>query len=135
MTGLRVLVVDDDAVVRSWLRRALDAAGDGAVLDEAVDSAQALDIVARARLDVVVVDDGLDDHHGAELCRRIRECRGDVAVVLLTSFDDVVAMTTVRLADADGYVLRDLRQSDLGRVLRSAVSFRAEHTAPPRLPR
>ncbi|MFS0698671.1 response regulator [Cellulomonas sp. 179-A 4D5 NHS] len=133
MTGLRVLVVDDEAVVRSWLRSALDAAGDGADLHEAVDCAQALKIVARARPDVVVVDDGLDDHHGIALCRRIRARRPDIALVLLTSFDDAVATRTVRLADADGYVLRDLRDGDLGQALRSAVSSRAGRTASPRL--
>lgn len=134
MTGLRVLVVDDDDVVRSWLRRALVAAGDMADVHEAVDGEHALDALGRTRPDVVVVDDGLDDDHGVALCRRIRARRQDVAVVLLTSFDDVVAARTVRLADADGYLLRDLRRGDLGRALRSAISSRAGHAASPRLP-
>lgn len=133
MTGLRVLVVDDDMLVRSWLRSALASAGDAADLHEAVDSAEALDALDRTRPDVVVVDDGLADDHGVALCRQIRVRRHDVAVVLLTSFDDVVATRTVRLADADGYVLRDLRHGDLGRALRSAVASRAGRTASPHL--
>lgn len=86
-------VVDDEDVVRSWLRSALEI----------------------------------------ELCRRIRACLRDVAMVLLTSSDDAVATRTVRLADADGYLLRDLRDGDLGRVLRSAISSRTGRAASPRL--
>ncbi len=110
---MRVLLVDDHEVVRGGLRALLEAHDDLEVVAEAGTVAEA---IARARTfepDVVVMDVRLPDGSGVEACREIRSRMPDTHVLMLTSFSDDQALFDSIMAGAAGYVLKQIRGSDL----------------------
>jgi DNA-binding NarL/FixJ family response regulator len=109
----RIMLVDDHEVVRAGLRSLLTAHDDLEVVTEA---ATAADAVLRARSyhpDVVVLDVRLPDGSGVEVCRDIRAEHPDMAVLMLTSFADDQALFDSIMAGAAGYVLKQIRGTDL----------------------
>jgi two-component system, NarL family, response regulator DevR len=110
---MRVLLVDDHEVVREGLRALLDAQDDLEVVAEAGTVEEA---IARARTfepDVVVLDVRLPDGSGVEACREIRSRQPNIAVLMLTSFSDDQALFDSIMAGAAGYVLKQVRGSEL----------------------
>ena len=110
---IRVVLVEDHALVRAGLRTALEAAGI-AVVAEAADGVTAEAIVAEARPDVAVLDIGLPGQSGIELAREIKRAADPPQIVVLTMYDrddDVVAALA---AGADGYCVKS---SDPGTVI------------------
>jgi DNA-binding NarL/FixJ family response regulator len=113
METTRVMLVDDHEVVRAGLRSMLTAQDDLEVVAEAATAAEA---VLRARSyhpDVVVLDVRLPDRSGVEVCRDIRAEHPDMAVLMLTSFSDDQALFDSIMAGAAGYVLKQIRGTDL----------------------
>jgi two-component system response regulator DevR len=109
----RIMLVDDHEVVRAGLRSLLTAHDDLEVVTEA---ATAADAVLRARSyhpDVVVLDVRLPDGSGVKVCRDIRPEHPDMAVLMLTSFADDQALFDSIMAGAAGYVLKQIRGTDL----------------------
>lgn len=110
---MRVLLVDDHEVVRGGLRALLESHDDLEVVAEAGTVAEA---IARARTfepDVVVMDVRLPDGTGVEACREIRSRMPGTNVLMLTSFSDDQALFDSIMAGAAGYVLKQVRGSDL----------------------
>ncbi len=110
---MRVLLVDDHEVVRGGLRALLESHDDLEVVAEAGTVAEA---IARARTfepDVVVMDVRLPDGSGVEACREIRSRMPATNVLMLTSFSDDQALFDSIIAGAAGYVLKQVRGSDL----------------------
>jgi DNA-binding NarL/FixJ family response regulator len=110
---MRVLLVDDHEVVREGLRALLDAQDD---LEVVAEAASVEDAIGRARTfepDVVVMDVRLPDGSGVEACREIRSRQPDIAVLMLTSFSDDQALFDSIMAGAAGYVLKQVRGSEL----------------------
>jgi two-component system response regulator MprA len=103
--GMRVLVVDDDEAVRRSLTHALRR--DGFQVSEAADGLSALDEMARARHEVVVLDVLMPEPNGLEVCRRLRD-RGDDTPILMLTARDLVADRVAGL-DAGAEVHRDVR--------------------------
>jgi len=110
---LRVLLVDDHEVVRGGVKALLQATDDIIVTAEASSVREAIDEADRARPDVVVMDVRLVDGSGIEATREIRARHPKTAVVMLTSFADDEALFASILAGASGYVLKQIRGSDL----------------------
>ncbi len=109
----RVMLVDDHEVVRAGLRSLLEAQDD---LEVVAEAATAADAVLRARSyhpDVVVLDVRLPDRSGVEVCRDIRAEHPQMAVLMLTSFSDDRALFDSIMAGAAGYVLKQIRGTDL----------------------
>jgi DNA-binding NarL/FixJ family response regulator len=124
--AIRVLVVDDHAVVRSGLRAFLNGEPDFAVVGEAGDGEQALDVLARLaavgrRPQVVVMDLKMEAGDGIEATRRIRARYDDVKVVVLTSFGEEERVHAALRAGASGYLLKDADADEV------AVAVRAAH--------
>jgi DNA-binding NarL/FixJ family response regulator len=124
--GIRVVVVDDHAVVRRGLFAFLDGEPDLEVVGEADGGTQALDLLARLdsegrRPDVVVMDLQMVPLDGVESTRQIRARYSDVEVVALTSFAEEERVHAALEAGASGYLLKD---SDAGEV---AAAVRAAH--------
>lgn len=108
-----VLLVDDHEIVRHGLRTLLDDHDDLAVVAEAATAAEAVQRAATFEPDVVVLDVRLPDESGVQACRDIRARRPATAVVMLTSFADEQAMFDSIMAGAAGFVLKQVRGTDL----------------------
>ena len=105
---IRVLLVDDQALVRTGFRMILKAEPDIEVVGEAADGAQAVDATRRLRPDVVVMDVRMPHLDGLEAARRIlADHEGSPRVLMLTTFDlDEYVFEALR-AGASGFLLKD----------------------------
>jgi DNA-binding NarL/FixJ family response regulator len=122
---IRIVVVDDQALIRTGLRMILNAADDMEVVAEAADGAEALAFVARERPDVVLVDVRMPGMDGIEATRRIRRLAGAPRVIILTTFDlDEYVLSALR-AGASGFLLKDALAADLVAAVRAVVSGEA----------
>ena len=119
---IRVLIVDDHAVVRIGMRTLLSHATGVKVVGEASTAAEAVEMTEKLAPNVVLMDVRLPDTSGVEACRRIKEKNDDVRVVMLTSFADEEAIVGAVMAGASGYLLK---QADAER-LTQAIADAAE---------
>lgn len=122
---IRVLVVDDHAVVRRGLWAFLDSEPDFEVVGDADGGAQALELLARLdsegrRPDVVVLDLQMAPVDGIETTRRIRARYDDVEVVALTSFGEEERVYAALEAGASGYLLKDSDADEVAAAVRAA---------------
>lgn len=117
-----VFLLDDHQVVREGLRYLLESAGDMEVVGEAGTGAEALEGIARTNPRVAVLDVRLPDVSGVEVCREVRSVHPDVACLMLTSFSDEEALFDAIMAGASGYVLKEVRGSDLVGDIRKVAS-------------
>jgi two-component system, NarL family, response regulator DevR len=111
--ALRVQLVDDHEVVRQGLRGLIDAEDDLEVVGEAGSVEEAVRRVGFDEPDVVVLDVRLPDGTGIEACREIRARWPETRVLMLTSFADDEALFASIMAGASGYVLKQIKGSDL----------------------
>jgi DNA-binding NarL/FixJ family response regulator len=119
-TPVRVVVVDDQAMIRSALVALLRGAGVD-VVGEAADGAAALALVDRALPDVVLMDIRMPVLDGLEATRQLRVRHPEVAVVVLTTFDlDAYVFQAVR-AGACGFLLKDGDADDLVEAVHAAA--------------
>ena len=122
---LRVVLVDDQTLVRTGFRLVLDETGDIEVVGEAADGSQALDVVARTRPDVVLMDVRMPGLDGIEATRRIRSGPHPAKVIILTTFDlDEYVLAGLR-AGASGFLLKDALAADLVSAVRVVVAGEA----------
>jgi DNA-binding NarL/FixJ family response regulator len=122
---VRVVLVDDQTLVRTGFRLVLDETGDIEVVGEAADGSQALDVVARTRPDVVLMDVRMPGLDGIEATRRIRSSAHPAKVIILTTFDlDEYVLAGLR-AGASGFLLKDALAADLVSAVRVVVAGEA----------
>ena len=119
---IRVVVVDDHAVVRSGLQQLLDTAEDIEVIGSAGDGAEAVAIVDELEPDVVLMDLSMPGVDGVSATAAITSGRPNVAVVVLTSFSDPSHITSALEAGAIGYQLKDAMPDDLIAAVRAAAA-------------
>jgi DNA-binding NarL/FixJ family response regulator len=103
---IRVVVVDDHAVVRRGIASLLDSADDIECIGAAADGSGGLEQIARLRPDVVVMDLSMPGLTGVDVIRALREREDPVGVLVLTSFDDGELVLQAVQAGADGYLLK-----------------------------
>jgi DNA-binding NarL/FixJ family response regulator len=123
--GIRVLVVDDHAVVRSGLLAFLEGESDLEVVGAAEGGAEVLDLLARldsdgVRPDVILMDLQMSPVDGIESTRRIRARYHDVEVVALTSFGEPERVLRALEAGASGYLLKDADADEVTAAIRAA---------------
>lgn len=104
---IRVLVVDDHAVVRDGLELLLERFGSVTCVGAAADGAEAVALAAELRPDVVLMDLSMPVMDGIEATRHIVEAAPDIAVVVLTTFADDRHVMAAIDAGAVGYLLKD----------------------------
>jgi DNA-binding NarL/FixJ family response regulator len=119
---IRVFLVDDHEVVRRGLSDLLDSESDISVVGDAGTVEQALARGPALRPDVAVLDVRLPDGDGISLCRELRSRMPELACLMLTSFDDEDALLDAIMAGAAGYVLKQIKGSDLLAAVRTVAS-------------
>ncbi len=110
---IRVLLADDQALVRDGLRYILDQAPDIEVVAEAGDGARVLAAVARNRPDVVLMDIRMPVLDGLAACRRLMAEPAPPKVIVLTTFDTDDYIVEALRAGASGFLLKDVRAPQL----------------------
>jgi two-component system response regulator MprA len=125
---VRVLVVDDDRAVRDALRRVLTLAGYEAQTAEG--GAEAIDIVARGVPDAVVLDIGMPDVDGLEVCRRLRLLGNRVPILMLTAREEISDRVAGLDAGADDYLPKPFDVDELKARLRALLRRSAPDSEP-----
>lgn len=110
---IRVFLLDDHEVVRRGLKDLLESDGDITVVGESGLAEEAKRRIPALRPDVAVLDARLPDGSGIDVCREIRSREPDTAALILTSYDDDEALFAAIMAGAAGYVLKQIRGTDL----------------------
>ncbi|MGW5304092.1 response regulator [Streptomyces griseoluteus] len=119
---IRVFLLDDHEVVRRGLSDLLDAETDISVVGDADTAEHALTRGPAVRPDVAVLDVRLPDGDGITVCRELRDRMPELACLMLTSFDDEEALLDAIMAGASGYVLKQIKGSDLVAAVRTVAS-------------
>jgi DNA-binding NarL/FixJ family response regulator len=110
---IRVVLVDDQELVRTGFRMVLDAQQDMTVVGEAADGLAAVDLARRLPADVMVMDVRMPRLDGVEAARRICQASGRPRVLMLTTFDlDEYAFAALK-AGASGFLLKDVPPQEL----------------------
>ena len=110
---IRVVVADDQALVRGGFRVLVDSADDLAVVGEAADGAEAVELVVREHPDVVLMDIRMPTMDGLEATRRIVASPSATRVLVLTTFDLDEYVYAALKAGASGFLLKDTPPNDL----------------------
>jgi DNA-binding NarL/FixJ family response regulator len=121
MTPIRILIVDDQRILREGLRTLLGLESDFAVVAEAEDGQAALEQYAAHRPDVVLMDIRMPRLDGVEATRRLRERWPDARVIILTTFDDDAYVFDGLRAGALGYLLKDISGHELADAIRKVA--------------
>jgi len=123
--SVRVLIVDDQALVRSGFRMILEARDDLEVVGEAENGAQALELARVLAPDVVLMDVRMPVLDGVEATRRLLESGSGARVIILTTFDlDEYVFEALR-AGASGFLLKDVQPAQLADAIRVVASGEA----------
>jgi two-component system, NarL family, response regulator NreC len=113
MAKIRLLLVDDHAIVRSGLRMLLENEADLVLIGEAGNGQQALDLADRLTPDVVIMDITLPDMSGIEVTRRLKQAHPKMAVVALTIHEDQQYFFEMLRVGASAYVPKRAAPDDL----------------------
>ena len=123
--SVRVLIVDDQALVRSGFRMILEARDDLEVVGEAENGAQAIELARELAPDVVLMDVRMPVLDGVEATRRLLESGSCARVIILTTFDlDEYVFEALR-AGASGFLLKDVQPAQLAEAIRVVASGEA----------
>ncbi len=129
---IRILIVDDHAVLRAGLRMLVDAESDMEVVGEAGDGAEALARTVALAPDVVLLDISMPQLGGLEVLPKIREESADTRVLILTMHDDETYLRKALAAGASGYVLKRAADVELLSAIRAVYGggtyLHAAHT-------
>ena len=123
--SIRVLVADDQALVRSGFRLILEAREDIEVVGEAEDGAEAVELARRLEPDVILMDVRMPKMDGVEATRRLTAAGSSARVVILTTFDlDEYVHEAIR-AGASGFLLKDVQPTQLVEAVRVVAAGEA----------
>src|ERR671933_88261 len=110
---IRVFLLDDHEVVRRGLADLLHAAGDIEIVGESGSAQEATRRIPALRPNVAVLDARLPDGNGIDVCRDVRAIDSSIKGLILTSSEDDEALFAAIMAGASGYVLKQIRGTDL----------------------
>jgi two-component system response regulator DevR len=119
---ISVYLLDDHEVVREGLRALLEGAGDITVVGESGSALEAAHRIPALRPRVAVLDARLPDGSGIEVCRAVRAVDPTISALILTSYDDDEALFAAIMAGASGYVLKEIRGTDLVQAVRHVAA-------------
>ncbi len=120
--SIRVLIVDDQPLMRLGLRTLLELEPGMVVIGEAPDGAAAIEAYARHRPDVVLMDVRMPELDGVAATREIVTRWPEARIVILTTFDEDAYVVEGLQAGAMGYLLKDVAGDELAQAVRSVVA-------------
>ncbi len=126
---IRIAIVDDHAVVRAGLRQFFAEQMDLNVVAEAANGREALDIVRRGEVDVVLLDISMPDQSGVDALVAIRARAPDLPVLILSGFPEAHYATTLLRQGASGYLNKDCEPDEIVRAIRTVYRGRKYITA------
>jgi DNA-binding NarL/FixJ family response regulator len=119
---VRVVLADDQEMVRAGLRMLVDFQPDLEVVGEAADGLEAVEVVTRTRPDVVLMDVRMPRCDGLEAARRVLAAHDDVAVVVLTTFDEDASLAEALRAGVSGFLLKTAPPEQLLHAIRTVAA-------------
>lgn len=126
---IRIAIVDDHAIVRVGLRQFFSDQIDFRVVAEAKNGREALDIVRRGDVDVIVMDISMPDQSGVDALASIRARDADLPVLILSGFPEEHYATTLLRQGASGYLNKDCDPEEIVRAIRTVYRGRKYITA------
>jgi len=122
---IRVFLLDDHEVVRRGLTALLESAPDIVVVGESGSAQEATCMIAALRPDVAVLDARLPDGDGVSVCREVRSIDPQIKALMLTSYQDDEALFESIMAGASGYLLKQVRGTDVVEAIRTVAAGRS----------
>jgi DNA-binding NarL/FixJ family response regulator len=119
---MRVIICDDQAIIRDGLEMLLKLEKDIEVLGQAQDGAEAVALVEKIRPDLVLMDLKMPGLNGIEATRQIRAAYPQVKVLVLTTYDDDEWVFDAIRAGASGYLLKDTPREEVIKAVRGTVA-------------
>jgi two-component system, NarL family, response regulator LiaR len=123
---IKVMIVDDHAIVRQGLRYYLSMQTDMEVVGESSDGQEAVDQAARLNPDVVLMDMIMPVMNGIEAAERLKETQPGAKVIMLTTFSDQEQVVSAIRAGAQGYLLKDTDPVDIAEAIRGVHDGRPQ---------
>ena len=118
---IRVLIADDEAIVRDGLRALVELEPDLEVVAEAADGAEAVELAGRHSPDVALIDIRMPNVDGLEATRRLARLPSPPRVLVLTTFDHNEYVYEAMKSGASGFLLKDVRRGQLTDAIRKVV--------------
>jgi DNA-binding NarL/FixJ family response regulator len=130
MERIRVLIVDDQTLIREGIRKLLELEADFEVVDTASNGEAAIAAIERLHQagsapDVILMDIRMPRMDGIEATRAIKGCWDESHIVILTTFDDIELIRDGLAAGALGYLLKDVTSEQLASTVRAAANGEA----------
>ncbi|MYS87860.1 response regulator [Embleya scabrispora] len=122
---IRVFLLDDHEIVRRGLADLLGTEPDIEVVGESASAQEAMRRIPALRPHVAILDGRLPDGSGVDVCRVVRSSFPEINALILTSYDDEDALFAAIMAGAAGYVLKQIRGTDLVRAVREIAAGRS----------
>ena len=119
---IRIVLVDDQTLIRQGIRSLLELAGDVAIVAEAGDGEEGIAVIERERPDVVLLDLRMPKKNGVEVLRALQSAGSLPPTIVLTTFDDDEALLDAVKAGARGYFLKDVSLERLTEGIREVAA-------------
>ena len=117
---IKILIADDHLIVRQGLRLILETEDDFEIVGEATDGAEAVSLCKKLKPDVVLMDLRMPNMDGLTAIEKLRDEKPEIAVIILTTFNEDELMLRGLQAGARGYLLKDTGRSTLFDTIRAA---------------
>jgi len=125
MGAIRLVVVDDHAIVRQGLIKLIEMNSEFKVVAEGSNGREAIEFVNIHKPDIVLMDLNMPDMDGIEACRRITECNAASRVIALTVCEEIDKITKALAAGAKGYILKNTDLESLTRIIKGVCEGKA----------
>ncbi|HEY8348196.1 MAG TPA: response regulator transcription factor [Symbiobacteriaceae bacterium] len=122
MSSIRVLLVDDHAILREGIRYLLSASGQVDVVGEAQDGLEAVEMVEKLRPDAVLMDIAMPRMNGIEATAELKKRYPDLPILILSMYDSEEYVLPILKAGASGYVLKRAAAQELVSALKAVVN-------------
>jgi two-component system, NarL family, response regulator LiaR len=122
MDKIKIVIADDHAIVREGTRTLLEKQDDMEIVGEAADGEEALQVIEETKPDVAILDISMPRLSGIEVTRRIKPRFPNLAVLILTAYDNDEYVFALLEAGAAGYLLKDVRGREIVEAVRSVYN-------------